>query len=128
MTFGWSEWVAEEYARRGDAASALELQLTRWQPRPSMQLYETLEQLAKKLGQWASLRPRLLAELEQGPHPTLLADIYLRDKEWDAAWAVAENVKASMPAWTAGWGNLGHPSLAAPGRGRHSGRIRSTHA
>jgi uncharacterized Zn finger protein len=101
-----TEWVAEEYARRGDTASALELQLTRWQPRPSMQLYETLEQLAKKLGQWASLRPRLLAELEQGPHPTLLADIYLRDKEWDAAWAVAENVKASMPAWTAGWGNL----------------------
>src|SRR3990172_7878262 len=29
------EWVAEEYARRGDIAGALELQLTRWQPAPN---------------------------------------------------------------------------------------------
>jgi hypothetical protein len=94
-----AEWVAEEYAKRGDIASAFELQLTRWQPAPSMQLYETLEQLAQKLEQWASLRPRLLAELEKGPHATLMADIYLRDKEWDAAWGVAENVMAPLPAW-----------------------------
>jgi hypothetical protein len=100
-----AEWVAEEYARRGDIASAFELQLTRWQPAPSMQLYETLEQLAQKLEQWASLRPRLLAELEKGPHATLMADIYLRDKEWDAAWGVAENVMAPLPAWAGGWGN-----------------------
>jgi len=107
-----AEWVAEEYARRGDAAGALELQLTRWQARPEMKLYETLEQLAKKLEQWESLRPQLLAELEKGPHAalgagphaTLLADIYLRDKEWDAAWAVAENVRTPQPAW--GWESL----------------------
>ncbi|TRZ52299.1 hypothetical protein D4S03_03660 [bacterium] len=99
-----AEWVAEEYARRGDAAGALELQLTRWQSAPSLPLYETLEQLAKKLEQWESLRPRLLAGLEKGPHPALLADIYLRDEEWDAAWAVAENFGTRQPAW--GWENL----------------------
>jgi hypothetical protein len=99
-------WVAEEYARRGDIAGALELQLTRWQPAPNMGLYETLEGLAQKLELWTSLRPRLLAELEKGPHATLLADIYLREEDWDAAWAVAENVKAPMPAWGGGWGNL----------------------
>ncbi|MBU2610541.1 MAG: SWIM zinc finger family protein [Chloroflexi bacterium] len=97
-------WVAEEYARRGDTAGALELQLTRWQARPEMNLYETLEQLAKKLRQWESLRPRLLTELEKGSHAALLADIYLRDKEWDAAWAVAENARTPLPAW--GWENL----------------------
>ncbi|MCI0518972.1 MAG: hypothetical protein L0Z70_01800 [Chloroflexi bacterium] len=80
-----AEWVAEEYARRGDTAGALELQLTRWQARPEMKLYETLEGLAKKLQQWESLRPRLLAELEKGSHAALLADIYLRDEDWDAA-------------------------------------------
>jgi hypothetical protein len=101
-----AEWVAEEYARRGDTAGALKLQLTRWQPAPGMDLYETLEQLAKELEQWATLRPRLLAELEQSPHTTLLADIYLRDKEWDAAWAVAEKAKAPFPAWAGGWNNL----------------------
>jgi len=99
-----AEWVAEECARRGDTAGALELQLTCWQSTPSLPLYETLEQLAKKLKQWESLRPRLLAELEKSSHATLLADIYLRDKEWDAAWAVAENVSTSQPAW--GWENL----------------------
>ena len=100
------EWVAEEYARRGDAAGALELQLTRWKTEPGMELFETLEQLAKKLKQWEALRPRLLAGLEKSPHPALLADIYLRDKEWDAAWAVAENVKSPLPGWAGGWGNL----------------------
>ena len=99
-----AEWVAEEYARRGDAAGALEIQLTRWQTEPGMKLFETLEQLAKKLKQWEALRPRLLAELEKGSHLTLLADIYLRDEEWDAAWAVAENVRTPKPAW--GWENL----------------------
>ncbi|MDI6769628.1 MAG: SWIM zinc finger family protein [Anaerolineales bacterium] len=99
-----AEWVAEEYARRGDTAGALELQLTRWQARPEMKLYETLEQLAKKLQQWEPLRPRLLAELEKSSHATLLADIYLRDQEWDAAWAVAEKARTSKLAW--GWGNL----------------------
>ena len=99
-----AEWVAEEYARRGDAAGALEIQLTRWQTEPGMKLFETLEQLAKKLKQWEALRPRLLAELEKGSHLTLLADIYLRDEEWDAAWAVAENIRTPKPAW--GWENL----------------------
>jgi uncharacterized Zn finger protein len=102
-----AEWVAEEYARRGDIASALELQLTRWQPAPSMQLYETLEKLAQKLGQWESLRPHLLTELEKSPaHTALLADIYLHAKEWDAAWAVAENAKSPFPAWAGAWNNL----------------------
>jgi len=99
-----AEWVAEEYARRGDAAGALEIQLTRWQTEPGMKLFETLEQLAKKLKQWEALRPRLLAGLEKGSHLMLLADIYLRDEEWDAAWAVAENVRTPKPAW--GWENL----------------------
>ena len=98
------EWVAEEYARRGDTAGALELQLTRWPTEPGMELFETLEQLAKKLKQWEALRPRLLAGLEKGSHLMLLADIYLRDEEWDAAWAVAENVRTPKPAW--GWENL----------------------
>jgi uncharacterized Zn finger protein len=97
-----AEWVAEEYARRGDTAGALELQLTRWQARPEMKLYETLEGLAKKLGQWDTLRPRLLADLEQGNRAALLADIHLRDKEWDAAWAVAENAKPGRYSWERG--------------------------
>ena len=101
-----AEWVAEEYARRGDTAGALDLQLTRWQTEPGMELFETLEQLAKKLKQWEALRPRLLAGLEKGSHLMLLADIYLRDEEWDAAWAVAENVKSPLPGWAGGWGNL----------------------
>ncbi len=54
----------------------------------------------------AFLRPRLLAGLEKGVQAALLADIYLRDKEWDAAWAVAENIKSPFPAWAGGWGNL----------------------
>ncbi len=69
-----------------------------------MKLYETLEQLAQKLEQWKPLRPRLLAGLEKGPHAVLLADIFLRDEEWDAAWAVADNARTPMPAW--GWDNL----------------------
>lgn len=101
-----AEWVAEEYDRRGDTAGALELQLTRWQARPDMELYKTLEQLAKKLDQWELLRPRLLAELEKGGYSTLLADVYLRDRDWDAAWTVAENAETSSRRWAWEWENL----------------------
>jgi uncharacterized Zn finger protein len=101
-----AKWVAEQYAKRGDAAGALELHLARWQTTPSLELYETVETLARKLKQWDALRPRLLTTLETGRHASLLADIYLHDKDWDAAWAVAENVKSPLPAWPGGWGGL----------------------
>lgn len=101
-------WVAERYEKRADHAGALELHLSRWKTRPSLELYEIIERLAKRLKQWDALRPRLLAALESGPHPhfALLADIYLHEKDWDAAWAVAENAKSPLPAWAGGWGNL----------------------
>jgi uncharacterized Zn finger protein len=83
-------WLAERYERRGDLAGALDLHLERWKTVPSVSLYQTIERLATTLDQWALLRPRLLTDLERGRRFTLLAQIHLREQDWDAAWAAAE--------------------------------------
>lgn len=106
-----AEWVAQESARRGDQATALEIYLARWKVRPELEFYEIMEKLAKKLKQWEALRPRLLTQLEQSNNRALLVDIYLHDKEWDAAWSIAEKEESPRQGW--GWGWQGLPLKVA---------------
>lgn len=94
-----AEWLAQEHVRRGEQAEALEIYLARWKVRPELEFYTIMEKLAKKLNQWEALRPRLLARLNL----SLLADVYLYDQEWDAAWALAEKEKSSSSGWGWGW-------------------------
>ncbi|HKZ68987.1 MAG TPA: SWIM zinc finger family protein [Anaerolineales bacterium] len=96
------EWLAKQYAKRGDHEDALKINLTRWQTRPSLELYKDIVRLATKLKEWDSLRPQLLAGLRQNAmHVALLIDVHLEEQEWDAAWEV---VKKQNPLWS--WSGL----------------------
>lgn len=84
------EWLAARYKKQGHTERALELQLTRWQKgQPFEKLYDEIAALAKEMKQWESLRPKLLADLEGRKQSDVLARIYLGEKEWDLAVAVA---------------------------------------
>jgi uncharacterized Zn finger protein len=93
------EWLAVRYKKQGNKERALELQLIRWQKgRPSEKLYDEIAALAKTMRQWESMRPKLLSDLKARKQNDVLASIYLREKEWDLALAVAQS--DDNPWWT----------------------------
>lgn len=97
------EWLADQYAKRKDYSKALALQMTRWQKRPSLELYKTIASLAQRLKQWDTLRLELLAVLRQKKDYALLTQTYLEEQDWDTAWDTLAICKTSSP-W--GWRQL----------------------
>ncbi len=84
-------WLADHYEANEDAAGALKLQLRCWgEGHPDLELYQTLERLAKSLNRWDSLRHLSLKDIAGKKKWGILADIHLYEEDWDAAWDVAE--------------------------------------
>lgn len=79
------EWLKNRYRKRGDLAGALDLAHQLFQKQASLARYQEVQTLAQKLGTWDSLRPKLIAQLEQAKHYSLLVDIYLDEGRIDDA-------------------------------------------
>jgi hypothetical protein len=73
----YRDWLARYAEKTGDLSGALQ----RWQEsfteNPSFRTYQTLRDVAQELGQWETLRPKLLAELENQEKWSILIDIAL---------------------------------------------------
>jgi len=83
-------WVGERYEQRGDVERALAMNLITFGPRPSLEVYKTLERLATATGRWPTLRAELLAQLDADANLSVLAEVHLYEGTWNAAWEVAD--------------------------------------
>jgi len=87
------DWLQEASAQRGDALGQLKtLELTMVRT-PSITCYKHLKREAKKLGQWATLRPCLVEQTRASGDLALLTRILLEDHAWDAAWKVVDSMR-----------------------------------
>ncbi len=82
------EWLQKYYRDRGNHAAELEMAETLFRTQPSLKRYQELRDLAKRLDRWETLRPELLAFLQQAGntrHTTLLIEIALDEGDIDRA-------------------------------------------
>jgi len=89
------EWLKNHYQQRGDLAGALDLAHQLFQKQASLATYQEVRTLARKLGSWDSLRPKLMAQLEAAKHHSLLVDIYLDEGQIDAALAALSQASSA---------------------------------
>src|SRR3989454_248871 len=79
------EWLQKYYRTRGNQVAELEVTETSFRTQPFLGLYQELRDLARQLGRWETLRPELLAFLEQEQNTPLLIQIALDEGEIDKA-------------------------------------------
>ncbi len=82
------EWLQQYYRDRGNHAAELEIAEAAFRTQPSLRRYQELRDLAKRLDRWETLRPELLAFLQQAGntrHTTLLIEIALDEGDIDRA-------------------------------------------
>ena len=82
------EWLQQYYRDRSDHAAELEIAETAFRTQPSLRRYQELRTLARQLDRWETLRPELLAFLEQAGNTrntTLLIEIALDEGDIDHA-------------------------------------------
>lgn len=79
------EWLQKYYHSRDNIAAELEIVETMFRTQPFLGRYQELRDLATKLDRWESVRPGLLAFLEQKQNTSLLIQIALDEGEIDKA-------------------------------------------
>jgi hypothetical protein len=82
------DWLQHYSRDRGNLAAELEVAATSFRMQPSLRRYQELRDLAKRLDRWQTLRPELLAFLEQAGttrDTTLLIEIALDEGDIDHA-------------------------------------------
>ncbi|HEY6406717.1 MAG TPA: glyoxalase, partial [Ktedonobacteraceae bacterium] len=79
------EWLQKYYQARGNRVAEFEVVETMFRAQPHLRSYQELRDLARRLGRWESVRPELLAFLQQAKKNTLLIQIALDESEIDNA-------------------------------------------
>jgi uncharacterized Zn finger protein len=95
------EWLKQRYIARGDNAAALKLADRIFRKLPSLAGYQEIRSLTQSLGRWESLRPELMALLDQPQHSHLVVQIYLDEGEIDQALQAVKSQRSSYG--TGGW-------------------------
>jgi catechol 2,3-dioxygenase-like lactoylglutathione lyase family enzyme len=78
-------WLQKYYRTRGNDAGELEVTETLFHTQPFLKHYQELRDLARQLGRWETLRPEVLAFLEQAQNTPLLIQIALDEGDIDRA-------------------------------------------
>ena len=79
------EWLQKYYSNRDNVVAELEVAETLFRTQPFLRRYQELRDLAGQLDRWETLRPELLAFLEQAKNTTLLIQIALDEGNIDHA-------------------------------------------
>lgn len=98
------EWLRKRARDAGDAEKDLKLSLAIYRKWPSLEEYMGLRALARRLGEWEQLRPKLLTGLKReggDGAPPLLVEICLLEGDIDQALQLIKPRKAQA-------GSLGH--------------------
>jgi len=78
-------WLQKYYRTRDNSAAELEVTETLFHTQPFLKHYQELRDLARQLGRWETLRPEVLAFLEQAQNTALLIQIALDEDDIDRA-------------------------------------------
>lgn len=89
---GLATWLAERYEARHDDSNLLHVRRLAMQHEPFEHNYELLKAVATRLGQWQTLRPKIINQLQSAKKFSALVAVYLSDEEWEQAWATLEQV------------------------------------
>jgi uncharacterized Zn finger protein len=90
------EWLAERLKQLGDFAGSLKLEERLFWKYPTIDKYEQLRKLAKKLQCWENMRIHIINELEKKNNLELIIKAYLLEKEVGLALATLEKLS---PRW-----------------------------
>src|SRR5712692_3598446 len=93
------EWLKKYYQARNNHAAALELAETIFRTRPYLADYKEIRHLATQLSRWETMRPTLLAFLEQAQNTTLLIQIALDEGEIDKALDLVKAEEKRYPVY-----------------------------
>jgi len=85
------DWLKKRYLARNDQDAALEVAETMFRTYPDLEGYKEVRQLATPLGRWETLRPELLAFVEESRNTPLLIHIALDEDEIDKALALLKS-------------------------------------
>jgi len=85
------DWLKKRYLARNDQDAALEVAETIFRTYPDLEGYKEVRQLATPLGRWETLRPELLAFVEESRNTPLLIHIALDEGEIDKALALLKS-------------------------------------
>jgi len=86
------EWLQKYYHARDNHAAELEVTETLFRTQRFLHYYQKLREIARQLGRWETLRPELLAFLEQSQDITLLIEIALDEGDIDKALKLLEGI------------------------------------
>ena len=111
------EWLQKYYRNKGSRVAELEIDEELFHTQPFLKRYQELRDLAKQLDRWESLRPELLAFLEQAKNTTLLIQIALDEGDIDHALQLLKGIaKKDIHGYiyNTGYGYDGYGSNIAP--------------
>lgn len=82
---GYTRWLSQFHRTHGNPELALKMDYEEFQAHPSFPGYLELRKFAQSLGQWDTLRSKLLQELERSKQTIVLIDIAVEEGEGDRA-------------------------------------------
>jgi len=77
-----ADWLIGQYKIGDNKESLLRWQKRQMAERPSVNVYGELKATAQSLGQWDTLRPQSIRDVQANEDYELLTRIYLHDEEW----------------------------------------------
>jgi len=86
-------WLQKYYRTRDNSVAELQVTQTLFRTWPSLSYYQELRTVAQKLNRWETLRPELLAFVEQKGKTTLLIEIAIDEEEIDKALELLKKLK-----------------------------------
>jgi len=97
------DWLKKRYLARNDYVSTLALTQEQFQQGPSLSVYQELRQLAQHLNRWETLRPTLLATLNQSYHTNLFIQIALDEDDFDKALSLVKANRQPITGYAYGY-------------------------
>jgi catechol 2,3-dioxygenase-like lactoylglutathione lyase family enzyme len=85
-------WLQTYYRDRGNLSAELDMAEMQFRTQPLLNRYQEIRNLARQLDRWETLRPELLAFLEQARNTTLLIQIALDEGDVDRALQLLKEV------------------------------------
>ncbi|MEF8940333.1 MAG: SWIM zinc finger family protein, partial [Salinivenus sp.] len=96
------QWLYEHDLSTGNYDDALEVARRRFRNRPSTDTYEQVRRAAEPLGQWDTVREKLLEHLRDARRPTLLVQIHLHEDDLASALDLVEPFAGENRTWAFG--------------------------
>jgi len=90
-----ADWLIGQYKVGNNEEGLLRWQKCQMVERPTVEHYRDMQTTAQSIGQWDTLRPQIIRDLQASENYELLTRIYLHDEEWVLAWETLPKAEAT---------------------------------